>query len=148
MGKDIRLSNMSPELIISLISIGLNFIVGGLTILANIRISRISHLESIKKYDKNITNFELQFKDEHWLHNLIETGDFDFYNIKSKKRICAWWLKYSKKNPPVLLIANVDYNELKRPGPEWIGSSGVNVGGRSTEMVMPGDDLPNAEDLF
>jgi len=90
MGKDIELSNMSPELIISLISIGLNFIVGGLTIIANIRISKISHLEAIKKYDKNITNFELQFKDEHWLHNLIETGDFDLYNIKSKKRICAW----------------------------------------------------------
>lgn len=133
---------MSPELIISLISIGLNFLIGGLTIMANIRISKISHLESIKKYDKNITNFELQFKDEHWLHNLIETGDFDLYNIKSKKRICAWWIKYSRKNPPVLLIPHIDYNELKAPGPDQL-----NIGGRMTEMVMP-DDLPNAEDLF
>jgi len=78
----------------------------------------------------------------------MESGEFDHYNIKSKKRICNWWFRYSKKNVPVLLVSHVDYNELKSPGSMWQGSSGISTGGRSTEMVMPGDDLPNAEDLF
>jgi len=52
---------MSAELVISIVSLCASIAIGVLTVLANIRISKISHLEAVKKYEKNITNFELQF---------------------------------------------------------------------------------------
>jgi uncharacterized membrane protein YciS (DUF1049 family) len=51
-------------LIFSGISIVGTIIVGIFTIKANVKISKINNLEAVHKFEKNITKFELQFKDE------------------------------------------------------------------------------------
>lgn len=143
---------MGAELIISIISLASTFVLGVFTAFMTFKVKTIEHIESLKKYEKNITNFELQFKDEQWLYNLFESGEFDHYNMKSKKRIFKWWHEYMKSHTPVLLHSQVDYNKLCMGPDGWCGSDGkvhrINTGGASTELVMPGDDIPNAEDLF
>lgn len=39
-------------------------ITGVFGVLTSIKVSKIENIESHKKFDRNITNFELQFKDE------------------------------------------------------------------------------------
>jgi uncharacterized membrane protein YciS (DUF1049 family) len=51
-------------LIFSGISITGTIVIGIFTVRANIKISRINNLEADHKFEKNITKFELQFKDE------------------------------------------------------------------------------------
>jgi hypothetical protein len=55
---------MTPELIISLISLCLSTACSILTILVNIKISKVNNIEARHKYEKQITYFELQYKDE------------------------------------------------------------------------------------
>ena len=143
---------MNIELIISFISLGATFIVGILTLFANIKISKIENLESKRKYDKEITYFELQFKDEQWLYDILKNGEFDLYSIKSKKKIFNWWTEYQKDHPPVLLIPQVAYERMvSQRGSGWCGSTGI-VAGRVNQVgageVKSYDDLQDPEDLF
>ena len=139
---------MTPELIISIISLVATFIVGVFTAIVTFKVGKFEHLEKLKKYEKNITNFELQFKDETWLYNLINEEEFDHYNMASKKRIYRWWVEYCKNHTPVLLMPHVNYNNLREAsgrGLGWFGSTG----GANTNLIMPGDEeVPNPEDLF
>lgn len=128
---------ISVELLIAILSLITSITVGVLTALANIRISKINNTESIKKFNKEITGFELQFKDERWLAKILEDGTFDLYSYKSKQRIIKWWTEYCKYNIVVSLKSKFppEYNILLlgSPGPsdhEWCGSAGKDDGGK------------------
>lgn len=84
---------MTPELIISLISLVLSTTCSILTILVNIRISKLNNLEAIHKYQKKITPFELTFKDKKWLLDLIDKGEFGNYDENSQTIMKAWYKK-------------------------------------------------------
>ena len=122
---------ISVELLIAILSLITSITVGVLTALVNIRISKINNTESIKKYNKEITAFELQFKDERWLKKILEDGTFDLYSVKSKQRIVKWWTEYIKYHPVIELKSQFppgyDIMLLSSPGPNngWVGSSGL-----------------------
>lgn len=84
---------MTPELIISLISLVLSTTCSILTILVNIKISKLNNLEAIHKYQKKITPFELTFKDKKWLLDLIDKGEFGNYDENSQTIMKAWYKK-------------------------------------------------------
>ena len=148
---------MDAELIISIISLVTSFIAGIFTAIITFKVGKFEHLEKIKTYEKNITNFELQFKDERWLAEIMENGEFDHYNLKSKKRIFCWWEEYKKDHIPVLLTVQVDYAKLNKINPSNRGLgidrakrvSQIGAGGQSVNFIMPGDDdIPDPADLF
>lgn len=149
---------------VSLVNAILTSIFGLIT---SLKVSRIENIESHKKFDKNITNFELQFKNERWLADILEKDEFGYFNEKSQKRIYNWWVEYTKLHPPVILKIEVAYDVLKNPPLgriKWgnnkkstldnnskkpVATFKANIGGEVTEMVMPGDDdLPDPADLF
>lgn len=104
---------MTVELIISLISLCLSTACSILTILVNIKISKINSIESRYKYEKQITYFELQYKDETWFVNLLNNDGFRAYDLRSRKKIFKWWKKYSKKYPPKILNPNlIEFNNI------------------------------------
>ena len=128
--------NWTPELIISIISLVATFIVGVLTLIVNHKVSKISNIKDYKDYEKNITYFELRYKDEKWLYNLLEKDEFRLYNSRSQKRIYKWWEKYQNKHLAVLLKPEVDFkrseillsmklgpNDLKNKNNESDGST-------------------------
>ena len=78
---------MSTELIISIVSLLATSIIGAFTVIANIKISKISNLKDIHEYQKEITFFELQFKDEQWLYSTLRSGDFKCYSKRSTKSV-------------------------------------------------------------
>ena len=105
---------MSVELIISIVSLAASIVIGIFTIVANIRVSKINNTKDLHEYERNITYFELSYKDEKWLHELLEKDEFRLYNSKSQKRIYKWWDKYQKKHIAVLLKPEVEFkrNEI------------------------------------
>lgn len=131
-------------------------ITGVFGVLTSIKVSKIENIESHKKFNRNITNFELQFKDERWLAGIIERDEFGYYNEKSQKRIYNWWVEYKKIHPPILLKAEVDYDILTHPPVgriRWKSKAEmlkqIKAEGESCNMIMPGDDdLPDPADLF
>lgn len=131
-------------LIFSGISIVGTIIIGIFTVRANIKISKINNLEAVHKFEKNITKFELQFKDELWLAEVLENGEFDNYNKKSQKLILKWWLKYKKENLVILLNKpTVKYQDKEllrlRLGPNEF---------KNIKTKTPPEDLPDPKDLF
>lgn len=109
---------MTPELIVAIISAVLTTIVGILTIMANVKMNKLKNLEMIHKYNKNITNFELQFKDEEWFRNLMKNDEFRTYNIESQVRIEAWWEEYQKTNVIQETVPTVEIKTLRKPRPK------------------------------
>lgn len=91
---------MTPELILAIISLAFSTATSILTIILNVKISKMNNLEAIHKYNKKITKFELSFKDEHWLIHIMRSGEFSNYDEESKKLIHQWWLEYSKEHKP------------------------------------------------
>jgi hypothetical protein len=81
---------MTPELIISIVSLVVSAATGVLATLVGIKLAHINNLDKVHKYEKDITNFELQFKDEQWFNNLIKTDEINNYSLKSKKKIANW----------------------------------------------------------
>jgi hypothetical protein len=55
---------MTPELIISLVSLMLSTACSVLTVLATIKVGKMNNTEALHKYEKKITKFELSFRDE------------------------------------------------------------------------------------
>ena len=53
---------MTPELIISLISLVMSFASGIFTAFVTLKVGKLNNLEAIHKYQKKITLDELQFK--------------------------------------------------------------------------------------
>jgi hypothetical protein len=88
------------ELIISLISLALSTVCSILTIIVNLKVSKLNNLEALHKYEKQITKFELSFKDEAWLVDVVQSGEFNNYDEESKKLIHQWWLEYKKEHEP------------------------------------------------
>ena len=132
------------SLIFSGISIVGTIIIGIFTVKANIKISKINNLEAVHKFEKNITKFELQFKDELWLAEILENGEFNNYNKKSQKLILKWWLKYKKENPVILLNKpTVEYEDkellMLSAGPDAF---------KNIKTKTPPEDLPDPKDLF
>ena len=87
---------MTPEFILSIVSLAFSTITSILTIIINAKIGKLNNLEAEHTYKKKITRFELSFKDEEWLSNLINSGDFQNYDKKSQRLIFKWWHEYSK----------------------------------------------------
>lgn len=81
---------MTLELIISIVSLVVSAATGVLATLVGIKLAHINNLDKVHKYEKDITNFELQFKDEQWFNNLIKTDEINNYSLKSKKKIANW----------------------------------------------------------
>jgi hypothetical protein len=98
---------MTPELILSIVSIGLSTFVSILTVILNTKVGRLEHLEAEHKYKKHITKFELSFKDEEWLFNLMKSDEFHNYDIKSRRLIHKWWREYSNAYLPEKLKATL-----------------------------------------
>ena len=112
---------MTPELMLSIASLGLSTATSILTIIINAKIGKLNNLEAEHKYKKHITKFELSFKDEEWLFNLMKSDDFHNYDRKSRKLIYKWWREYSKAYPPdkltVMLPASRDFSGAVCPRP-------------------------------
>jgi hypothetical protein len=107
---------MTPELILSIVSLGLSTVTSILTLIINAKIGRLNNLEAEHKYKKHITKFELSFKDEEWLFNLMKSDEFHNYDIKSRRLIHKWWREYSKTYLPeklkVTLPGSSEFNGL------------------------------------
>ena len=91
---------MSPELVISLLTLILSTACSVLTILVSIKIGKLNNLEAIHKYEKRITKFELSFKDETWLYGIMYNEEFSKYTEESQKLIFEWWQEYKKEHKP------------------------------------------------
>jgi hypothetical protein len=115
---------MTPELILSIASLGLSTITSILTVIINAKVGKLNNLEAEHKYKKHITKFELSFKDEDWLFNLMTSDEFHNYDIKSRRLIYKWWLEYSRTYLPaklkVMLPNSRDFNGIVSPCPEPI----------------------------
>jgi hypothetical protein len=96
-------------LIFSGISVIGTIVVGIFVAITNIKISKISNIKDYKEYEKNITYFELRYKDEKWLYELLQKDEFRLYSSRSQKRIYKWWEKYQNKHLAVLLKPEVDF---------------------------------------
>ena len=98
---------MTPELILSIVSLGLSTITSILTIIINAKVGKLNNLEAEHKYKKHITKFELSFKNEDWLFNLMQSDEFHNYDLKSRKLIHKWWREYSATYLPEKLKATL-----------------------------------------
>ncbi len=150
---------MSAELIISIISIcgtvGLGIFTAIFTGITNTKISRLNNLQNMHEYEKNITYFELSYKDEMWLKEIFDKDEFHKYNLKSQRRILKWWDKYQKQYPPVLLHEQVKFSKHEMIKSMKIGpmefmrmSKDKDASIKDHDKNGPSDDLPNVEDLF
>ena len=105
---------MAPELILSIVSLVLSTITSILTLIINAKVGKLNNLEAEHKYKKHITKFELSFKNEDWLYDLMTTDEFHNYDLKSRKLIHKWWKEYSKTYLPqklkVMLPDSYDFN--------------------------------------
>lgn len=100
--------NLTPELIVTLISAAVTFVIGIFTLIINHKISKINNVKDYKENNKHITPFELQFRDEEWLYDLIINRDeFDKYDRSSKKRIALWFQEYAKTHNLKKLKVNI-----------------------------------------
>lgn len=104
---------MSPEFWLSIASLILTTAVGILTIIANIRITKISHLKDLHEYRREISYFELVNKDEKWLKEILDSGEFSKYSKNAQLKIIAWWRAYKKKHPPILVVPGLDDDEYE-----------------------------------
>ena len=96
---------MSVELLISIISLATTTAVGILTLIINHKISKINNIKEYKENNRHITPFELQFRDEEWLYDLIINKDeFYKYDESSQKRITKWFEKYANTHTLTKLI--------------------------------------------
>ena len=113
---------MTPELMLSIVSLGLSTATGVLTIIINAKIGKLENLEAEHKYKKHITKFELSFKDEEWLFNIMTSDEFHNYDKKSRRLIFKWWQEYSKVYSPkqltVRLPDSANFNGVVAPRPE------------------------------
>lgn len=138
--------SMSTELIISIISLIVSANVGIFTILANIRISQINNTEKLQNFRREITGFELQFKDDTWLSDLIEFDRFRLYSPRAQRRIIKWWDIYKKQHPEVIIksvLKDVDLKSLGRPNPlYYLGS----LGRSSSDSLSPSGDTDTNTD--
>ena len=91
---------MTPELIISLVSLILSTTCSVLTVIATIKVGQMNNTEALHKYEKKITKFELSFRDEAWFYSIIYSGEFSNYNEDSQKLIFEWWQEYKKVHKP------------------------------------------------
>ena len=115
---------MEPELVLAIISLALSTATSILTIIINAKIGKLENLEAEHKYKKKITKFELSFKDEEWMSNLMTTDEFHNYDRKSQRLIFKWWHEYSNTYLPeklqVKLLNSQYFNGmlLRCPPPE------------------------------
>ena len=80
---------MTPELIISLVSLVLSTACSMMTVFVTLKVGKLNNLEAIHKYQKEITPFELTFKDKKWFLDLMESGEFSKYSQASQQIMIA-----------------------------------------------------------
>ena len=84
---------MTPELIISLVSLVLSTACSMVTVFVTLKVGQLNNLEAIHKYQKKITAFELTFKNKKWFLDLIDKGEFGNYDENSQTIMKAWYKK-------------------------------------------------------
>lgn len=84
---------MTPELIISLVSLILSTACSMMTVLVTLKVGKLNNLEAIHKYQKKITPFELTLKTKEWFLDLIDKGEFGNYDENSQTIMKAWYKK-------------------------------------------------------
>ena len=77
------------------------------------KVSQINNIKEYKENNRHITPFELQFRDEDWLYDIIITKDeFYKYDESSQKRITKWFQKYAATHKlKKFKVVNVDIKE-------------------------------------
>ena len=129
-------------LIFSGVSVVGTIVIGMITAKTNVKVSKINNLEAVHKFEKKITKFELQFRDELWLAEILENGEFGRYDAKSQKRILKWWLRYQEEHPVLLLNPIVEYKHR-----ELLAMSKSGLLKNVKTEPMPGTE-PDPKDLF
>jgi len=135
-------------LVISAVSVTLTFVIGALTIWTNVRISKINNIKEYKENNKHITPFELQFRNEDWLYDIIITKDeFYKYDESSQKRIIKWFVKYAethelKKLLPTSVEIKAEETKPEEPKEDTqedttIKPVTVQIGARQVELANP-----------
>ena len=110
---------MTPELMLSIVSLCLSTATGVLTIIINAKIGKLENLEAEHKYKKHITKFELSFKDEEWLFNIMTSDEFHNYDKKSRRLIYKWWQEYYlPKRLTARLPGSTSFNGVVAPCPD------------------------------
>ena len=89
---------MTPELIISLISLVMSFASGIFTAFVTLKVGKLNNLEAIHKYQKKITPAQLQFKTKEWFLELMDSDEFGYYDTNSQTIILAWWKKINQED--------------------------------------------------
>ena len=84
---------MTPELIISLVSLILSTACSMMTVFVTLKVGKLNNLEAIHKYQKKITPFELTLKTKEWFLDLIDKGEFGNYDENSQTIMKAWYKK-------------------------------------------------------
>jgi len=80
------------------------------------KVSQINNIKEYKENNRHITPFELQFRDEDWLYDIIITKDeFYKYDESSQKRITRWFQKYAATHKlKKFKVVNVDAKEEEK----------------------------------
>lgn len=153
---------MTPELIISLVSLVLSTACSMMTVFVTLKVGKLNNLEAIRKYQKKITPFELTFKDKIWFLELMKSGEFSYYDDNSKTIMKAWYKKLCQEelnkeqtestNKQTIPLTKTKTSKTGRriinrfptlPTKEDILNSGISV-----EVVVPSrDELSSIKDL-
>ena len=92
-------------LILSFISAAGTIIVAFISANTSKKVSKINNIKEYKENNRHINPFELQFRDEEWLYDIIVNKDeFYKYDESSQKRIAKWFQKYAETHTLTKLI--------------------------------------------
>lgn len=105
------------------------------------KVSQINNIKEYKENNRHITPFELQFRDEDWLYDIIITKDeFYKYDESSQKRITKWFQKYAATHKlKKFKVVNVDIKEEEKVEVKATVKETTKKQGKSTTQVI----LPN-----
>jgi len=132
-------------LVLSVISAVGTIIVAIISANTSKKVSKINNIKEYKENNRHITPFELQFRDEEWLYDIIVNKDeFYKYDESSQRRITKWFAKYANTHTLTKLIpvdVETKQEELKPEEPKADkqeaaieGPVVVQIGARQVEL--------------
>lgn len=83
---------MTPELILSIISLICTVGLGILVAVLDHKNSKIQSLDKIHTYEKHITDLELSVQDVDWFYKLLKSGEYSNYSKDSRIRMAKKFL--------------------------------------------------------
>ena len=97
---------MTPELIISLVSLVLSTACSMMTVFVTLKVGKLNNLEAIHKYQKEINPFELTLRDKKWFIALVKSGEFSNYTQASQQIMIAWFKSLDKNKAQLEAVNN------------------------------------------